>query len=173
MYHYQPSLLTVPWSSVSAPWSAHRQGLLFYTAWQHVGRSQQPLGSRGVVCLLLLREDFARLQLLKSLSSREDVAVLQLKHKHFIAIETPPPRFLHPHSHPLSCTHTQTAWKGTSALLYQAAPGSFTVYILHTLLSVLNAGPELTDNWLCFLVLGDLVGLKFPLVTFRYRQLKQ
>lgn len=84
----------------------------------HVGRSQQPLGSRGVVCLLLLREDFARLQLLKSLSSREDVAVLQLKHKHFIAIETPPPRFLHPHSHPLSCTHTQTARKGTSALLY-------------------------------------------------------
>lgn len=71
-----------------------------------VGRSQQPFGSRGVVCLPLLREDFARLQLLKSPSSREDVAILQLKHKHFIAIETPPPRFLHPHSHPLSCTHT-------------------------------------------------------------------
>lgn len=157
--------------AASAPWPAHTRPPSLH-AW--LRREVAATFWVTWCCVfLLLREDFARLQLLKSPSSREDVAILQLKHKHSIAIETPPPRFLHPHSHPLSCTHTQTAWKGTSALWYWAAPGSFTVYILHTLLSVLNAGPALTDNWLCCVVLGDLVGLKLPLVIFRYRRLKR
>lgn len=135
---FRPSLLTVHWSSERVTLSVYctvilhvwysccstqitKHGQIVCSLTTTNGtfdlnmRSKQPIESCVVVCSALLREDFAQLQASKPLSSWEDVTILQLKYKHFIAMETapltPPPTHTstHPHTHTHPRTYSLTA----------------------------------------------------------------